>query len=284
MFAKFEAYVAPQRNEIRATVFFNNRRQEPTEIFDNFVTDLKILVKACGYQNEDRMIRDAIVLHAREPKVREKCMDEGNDYEEVQESLKAISQKDEANLHAINKTSRNRKHGRKPKSRADQRLDGKKKDKTFLCQKCGKTHLPRFCPAWGTTCKVCHEKNNWATHCPALKKGTKRHEIETDESTSLQDEFFVEELNSQDMKNEWIIPMEVKSNTTVSFKLDTGAQVNILLFDVYKRLQRRPPLKKTDVKIRGYTGANIPINGRCVTTGKAQLRISRTTFLDRNRR
>ena len=106
-------YVAPQRNEIRATVTFNNRRQEPTEKFDNFVTDLKILVKACGYQEEDRMIRDAIVLHAREPKVREKCMDEGNDltlakaieigqnHETVQESLKAISQKDEANLHAI---------------------------------------------------------------------------------------------------------------------------------------------------------------------------------------
>ena len=79
VYAKFEAYVAPQRNEIRATVTFNNRRQEPTEKFDNFVTDLKILVKACGYQNEDRMIRDAILLHAREPKVREKCMDEGND-------------------------------------------------------------------------------------------------------------------------------------------------------------------------------------------------------------
>ena len=54
----------------------------------------------------------------------------------------------------------------------------------------------------GYVCKVCHEKNHWATHCPTLKKGTKLHEIETDESTSLQDEFFVEELNSQDMKNE----------------------------------------------------------------------------------
>ena len=62
--------------------------------------------------------------------------------------------------------------------------------------------------------------------------------------------------------------MEVNNNTTVSFKLDTGAQVNILPVDVYKRLQPRPPLKKTDVKIRGYTGATIPIIGSCVTTVK----------------
>ena len=42
--AKFEAYVAPQCNQIRATVNFNRRKQESSERFDNFVTALRLLV------------------------------------------------------------------------------------------------------------------------------------------------------------------------------------------------------------------------------------------------
>jgi hypothetical protein len=105
-------------------------------------------------------------------------------------------------------------------------------------------------------------KNHWASHCPT-NKANNLHEIETNDSELIQDEFFVEELGSQDSENEWIIPMEV-NDTTVSFKLDTGAQVNILPVDQYKRLKHRPQLQKTDMKIRGYTGAKIPIIGSCI--------------------
>lgn len=45
VFGKLSTYVAPKRNEIRATVNFNRRKQEANETFDNFVTDLRVLVK-----------------------------------------------------------------------------------------------------------------------------------------------------------------------------------------------------------------------------------------------
>ena len=64
VYAKFAHYVEPRTNQIRATVNFNNRKQTASEKFDNFVTDLKILVKDCGYTDEDRMVRDAIVLRS----------------------------------------------------------------------------------------------------------------------------------------------------------------------------------------------------------------------------
>ena len=35
-----------------------------SETFEFFVTDLKILVKDCGFQEEDCMVRDAIVFVA----------------------------------------------------------------------------------------------------------------------------------------------------------------------------------------------------------------------------
>ena len=75
---RYDANVAPQCNEIRATVNFNRRKQVEQERFDDFVTALKLLVKDCGYENEDRMLRDAIVLRSLHSRVQEKCLEEGN--------------------------------------------------------------------------------------------------------------------------------------------------------------------------------------------------------------
>ena len=65
-------------NHIMAALKFNERRQGDNESFDCFVTDLKILVKNCGYQEEERMVRDAIVFRCKHPKVREKCLDQAD--------------------------------------------------------------------------------------------------------------------------------------------------------------------------------------------------------------
>ena len=77
VYKKYADYVKPKRNEIRATVKFNRRRQEPNERFDEFVTALR---GYCGYDTlENRMLRDGIMLRSRHPKVMEKCFDEGEE-------------------------------------------------------------------------------------------------------------------------------------------------------------------------------------------------------------
>ena len=76
VYAKFAHHVAPKTNRIRATVEFNRRKQGENEKFDNFVTDLKILVKDCGYLEDDRMVRDCIVLRSYNETVQEKCIDQ----------------------------------------------------------------------------------------------------------------------------------------------------------------------------------------------------------------
>ena len=71
VYAKFAEYVAPKTSQIRGTITFNNRKQKENEKFDNFITDLKILVKDCGYTDEDRMVRDCIVLRSFHETVKE---------------------------------------------------------------------------------------------------------------------------------------------------------------------------------------------------------------------
>ena len=75
-YQKYAGYVVSKRNQIRATITFNRRKQEPAERFDNFVTSLKVLVKECAYDGtEDSIVRDAIVLRSHHSAVREKCLD-----------------------------------------------------------------------------------------------------------------------------------------------------------------------------------------------------------------
>ena len=114
---KFRDYVAPKTNQIRATVIFNRRTQQETEKFDNFVTDLKRLVKDCGFGNaEERMVRDGIVLRAYHKKVREKCLDKGDtltlanaitygqSYDASMMSLKLMTNGERKDVGSINRT------------------------------------------------------------------------------------------------------------------------------------------------------------------------------------
>lgn len=41
------------------------------------MTDLKLLVKDCGYANADEMVKDQIVFATNSPKVREKLLSHG---------------------------------------------------------------------------------------------------------------------------------------------------------------------------------------------------------------
>ena len=64
VYAKYAQYVASMKNHIRGTVLFNRSKQDAGERFDNFVTDLRIFVNDCGNAEENRMLREAIVLRS----------------------------------------------------------------------------------------------------------------------------------------------------------------------------------------------------------------------------
>lgn len=65
-------------NRVYSRYRFLGRTQKEGDIFKNFLTDLRLIVKECGYQDQDDMIRDAIVYGIQEHKVREKCIGEGS--------------------------------------------------------------------------------------------------------------------------------------------------------------------------------------------------------------
>ncbi len=74
---RFTAYVEPKANVIFARYKFHEKVQGEREPFEQFVTDLRLLIKDCSYANSDEMIRDRIVFGIHSPKVREKLFECG---------------------------------------------------------------------------------------------------------------------------------------------------------------------------------------------------------------
>lgn len=104
---------ATKKKHIMAALKFSERRQrDHVESLDSFVTDLKILVKDCGYQEEECMVRDTIVSRCKHAKVREKCLDLADSW--TCEKAVEIGQNHETNLSSLKKLT----HDEDPKVNA----------------------------------------------------------------------------------------------------------------------------------------------------------------------
>ena len=58
---KFSEHLSPKKNKPFCTYIFRERKQQPGESSETFVTDLRNLVKDCEYNNPNEMVRDRIV-------------------------------------------------------------------------------------------------------------------------------------------------------------------------------------------------------------------------------
>ena len=65
----------------------------------------------------------------------------------------------------------------------------------------------------------------------------------------------------------------------ISMKLDTGSDVNILPLDDFKRLQNRPNLRQTQVKLTAYNGEDIPVKGQAGLALKHRGHTQRALFV-----
>ncbi len=72
-------------------------------------------------------------------------------------------------VHAIKKKTKDAKQNKRYERPSSQQH----KADSFICKKCGKSHLPRQCPAFGATCHACGKRNHFASVCMSEQKDTK---------------------------------------------------------------------------------------------------------------
>ena len=256
---------------------FNIRDQESAESIDSYVTVLRTLVKSCNFCDclHDTLIRDRIVIGVRDQQTRKrliqerkltltKCIDICRGAEASSSQLKVMNNATDK-VHGLSaqrsRYTRPPWCGKATPSQSSSSRGGARPKYTSyskepqLCKFCAKVHNMKKedCPAWGRTCKLCHELNHFpgSQKCPKNKVHTVITSGENEESDThewigcviIKDELDV--VNCVHAGKPTDIFAEIIVNEKpMRFHVDSGASVNTLPMK-YVRTSEFIPCNKT---------------------------------------
>ena len=289
---KFDSYFEPQRNVIFERAKFNQRRQQQGESVDAFITDLYCLADRCNYgELRNEMIRDRIVVgllddalseklqldsrltletavvtarqseevHKQQVVVRQKPTDLNNDLVDAVRASKGADKKKFANKGG----DKNASDPSRRQSSAQQRQQH--------CTRCGKTpnHSRQQCPAKEAICHRCGKKGHYQSMCRTFLK-----QVQAVTSEASNDQF-LGVVTSSKSHNLWNVTVMVNGNA-VEFKLDTGADVNVIPEDTFKTLKINA-LHSTDTNLTGAGSQPLQVCGKFEANLQYKARSSRQT-------
>ena len=274
---KFEEYCNPRKNTVFERHQFWSRDQQEGETIDQWLTDLRTRASVCEFGDQkDLLIRDKIVFGIQDDRVKERLLRETN---LTLTSATAICRAAEASCHQAKAMA-------KEATPVDVKMISRRQHQhTQLCKYCG--HPPRQCPAYGTICSHCHAKNHFASVCMKRQQLPKQHAkrihaIQTgdveDGSVDLQEEeedsLFVGALQKAHQKNtgDWTENIAI-GQATIRFKLDTGADANIIPYKALATLNKQDKQRAIKTPLR-------PTNNLLVGIGDGKIRPRGVVHLD----
>lgn len=268
---EFDRQFEDYQNEIYASFLFLEIKQKQGEKFQEFFCRLKLAVEDCNYgTNSDRMLRDKIIHGLQDKPLQERLLRETSRRPKTlhdivtecraaeQSRSQALAMNEHNDIYAMVSNHRNNHL-----------------EKYDSCRNCGRSHEPRNCPAFNTTCKNCGKKSHWAEFCRSKAKpfrghptqSRRVHALEPDSDLTL-GELTINEVSTPNEK-EWSYKMLV-NGTNVNFKLDTGAQVNVLPICLFDKLKEQPNVRPYDTPILDYNKSPIPVIGVCTLLCKSK--------------
>ena len=140
------------------------------------------------------------------------------------------------------------------------------------CTFCDSSHSRESCPALGKTCDYCQKRDHFANVCRKRLRdfGWKTvHAVAESESSDNEADFLtfsVEPSDEYPSQDDWHVSLKI-GDTSVNFKLDSGADCNV----ISKSLLARLPvgLKQTrqcKAELKVYDGRRITPSGRISLT------------------
>jgi hypothetical protein len=261
---KFEEHCNPREDSVwRRHLFWESVQEEET--IDQFVTVLKTKARGCGFDKGDQtepMIRDRIVFGCPDPRLKERLLRESptltlarsieicRSAEATKRQMKVMQnegEKADKNVHTVRPKpprTESPKRGRAPEG------------KTLDCPYCGFEHRKGACPAWKKECHRCRKKGHFKKMCRGGRTvHTVRYDSESDTEGGHeleQHELFMGAIvkihgntGVASMNKSWYSDLKLSGSEKVRFKLDTGAEANVLPARIYEKLRSKGTLVKT---------------------------------------
>ncbi|UYV69734.1 K02A2.6-like [Cordylochernes scorpioides] len=269
----FDGHFKPYKNTTYKRYQFFTTEQGENQNFDDYVTELKNKSMDCEFgELADSLVRDRIIIGIKDKALKErmlqdpdlslaKAIDLGRATETSRQQVKNITRED-VDLHSIKYKKQYKKNFKYPVGRKPNVSEEHPNAK--VCQNCGSRHPYGKCFAYGKICNSCKKPNHFAKMCR-----NRVHMLE--ERAEEEEEMCLQYLSLDSITGlEWTKIILVENNS-VNFKLDTGAQVNILPLDTIKNWQNKPCIYPTGIAVYSYTGEKVPIRGKCkasCTSGK----------------
>lgn len=293
----FDQHCATEDNVVYERFVFMHRKQQDGEPFEKFLVDLKKLVKSCEFGDlSDSLVRDVIVYNTNDDKLRdlllttkklklENCIEicrlaevnrvQSKELSEaatggsVKFEVDAVKDRDEIpKVKGFNKYHQNRF------GRNHQRHQNHSGNQVTSCYYCLGTHKKGECPGYGKTCGNCGFRNHLTKAC-RRKLVNYVNLTGAVESESDGEDFIVDMvqtgnthtqfsndnqsnnvINSQPCSKSWVEKVKLEDKY-VNFKIDTGAEVNILPYKIFKRINQQFKIQKTKNRLEVYGGGKM---------------------------
>ncbi|KAI5611206.1 hypothetical protein C0J50_11869, partial [Silurus asotus] len=234
-----------------------------------YVTELKLRAKSCEFgQLQESLIRDRVVCGITSDAMRERLMREVDITLKKAIQICITSETTKAQILQMHDEERNAQTSARETKHVDavkhkQTRSNAQKNKNKVSEKdkaskfrCNMLH--DNCPAYGKHCKNCEKMNHFAKMC----RSKKVHMVDEDDVTDQRPSLFVGMVLTQPQTDEWTAELKI-ARRSVKFKLDTGAQANVIPYSLVQRLGKKNALRLTNVKLFTYTGDKIPVKEKC---------------------
>ncbi|KAB0799135.1 hypothetical protein PPYR_07015 [Photinus pyralis] len=142
-------------------------------------------------------------------------------------------------IDSIRRTTRTMESNSRANKETKSRFDNKDQfKKVSNCTRCGKNHSINNCSAYGALCNNCKKPNHFANVCK-YKSHRNRKINEIVDHDNYEQSLLINEISNNSKINNCTIELIVnnKVNVFVNFKVDTGANANIISLDQLKSIE-----------------------------------------------
>ena len=259
---RYKVFCNPRRRPVFDAYKFWQRQQAVGELFDKWLTELRLIANNCDFGAfKDRLVRDKILFGTNDETARQRMLEEEDLTLEKAINICRSIEVTKARMQYMSNEKINSslvqeiKKDRYPSFSASNTSVSNKP-----CRFCDLVHLHRQCPAYGKTCRKCGKYNHFAVVCRSFKSDTRNikeitSEIQAD-STVFQMCSLQSKPTGSKMRSTLTVLDHHNNTSTLSFKLDTGAEVNVLPLSLYKQM-RLAPFSSTSTILRGFGNALI---------------------------